>query len=94
MILQVRFDDLPDVPRPWLRKQLLRWESFGGPVTDPVSGRVLATMSEVREDDQGLHCQLEVLDGQLQAATAGLSLGVSYTRDGEAEVTEVFPVAS
>ena len=92
MIVQVRFEVESDAPRSWLLRQLERYVAFGGAVTASAEdGRVLAHLREVQADEDGICGELEILDGSL-IGVSGLSLGVSYSREGEAEISEVFPV--
>lgn len=91
--------ELPDVPISWLCSQVERHIALGGEVTDPQSGRVLASLRDwCASDDGQLGVEMEIIDERLGVAIAekrvrSLSFGISYSQEGEAQITEVCPTA-
>lgn len=96
MMLTARLDMPDGVPVTWLRREVDRYIAFGGAVTDPTTHQQLATLTDAGQDEDGVFVEMDVTDDGLlrhlvERSTNGLSLGMSYERDTESRVTEIFP---
>ena len=97
MMLTARLDLPDDLPVAWLRNEVERYIAFGGGVTDPSTHERLATLTDSGQDEDGVVVEMDVTDDGLlrhlvERSTDGLSLGMSYERDTESRLTEIFPM--